>query len=163
MDKMHIEKIVPRASRKERVSLHRKKNPSLEQSLSSSRKRSRYFYFFYLALLACGFLSMQFYKKNPNFSPSSFKQKKIIISPFRTVLLTLVQNYSRSGISLLIRNNTKSDWHIDSLIFSFPGGSTSKDDIYVKADSFHVLFLETPLSFKRIHQGSLSIKTKETL
>lgn len=139
--------IKPRVSRDERLSMKRQSHcADCTPAINKAKQGAKNLYFFYLAVLAIGFVGIQLHLKNQKSNSSSIKtqSKHISISLSQKINITLIDQDQRYGLSILFRNNSSNIWEIKSINLRIADSEFTKEidiNTSVDSDSFYSVFI----------------------
>lgn len=159
----NLPSIKPRVSREERATSRRKGYcPDCQPSLNKAKKSAKNLYYFFISLLAIGFIGVQLYQKqNKTETVIKEQSKSLSISFSQKISMTLVDQSNRQGISLLLRNNSSNPWNIDTIDVRSPSHNFSqKIELFqsIPKKDFYSLFISLPENIDNINDIDISLK-----
>ncbi|MGL5956221.1 MAG: hypothetical protein ACRC0X_06400 [Brevinema sp.] len=119
--------IKPRISREERL-LQRRQTPCIDcqpHGIEKAKQSFKHLYFFYLAVLAMGFVTIQIYQKINAPAQIIENSRQILFSLSQKAHISIIEQPNRYGISILFRNNSKNKpWNIQNFTISLKNSDT---------------------------------------
>lgn len=158
-----IPSIKNRISRNERVSLRRRKicTDCQPDHITIAKQKSKHLYYFYLAILAIGIITLQIQKRQNNTESFAKESSKTIrISFTKKITATIIDQKYRYGISIVFRNTGNQIWNINTLKLDIPNLPDQKEIIInysLAQDDFHSVFI--PLTEKINKIDDITITT----
>jgi len=152
-----------RISRKERITFQRKGDciDCKPDHLAIAKQKSKHLYRFFLALLIIFFIAVQIHQRRTGTDSFTKESSKIIqVSFTKKITMTLVDQQSRYGISVVFRNTGNQSWNINTIKLDIPNSPDNKDifiDHSLSKDSFYSIFI--PLTQKVNKINDITITT----
>ena len=149
--------LAPRVSRTERSMWSRKGGCTdcTSDGMNKARQQSKNLYSFFLALMAIGFVVTQFYIRKGGDPPLVESTKTISVSFQKKIIVSLIDQENRYGISVLFRNNSSQKWLINNITVSeteSPETISYPIEYTVGKKKFYSLFIPLPPSFDSIEK-----------
>ncbi|MGL4676288.1 MAG: hypothetical protein ACRCWI_01305 [Brevinema sp.] len=127
--------IKPRVSRSERLA--QRKTPCIDcrpNGIEKAKRSAKNLYFFYLAILAIGFVATQIYQKTNTAMPTIENSKQISFSFSQKANISIIEQPHRYGISILFRNNNKNKiWNIKHFMILLKESDTILTNIVLES------------------------------
>lgn len=152
-----------RVSRKERIGLQRKGDciDCKPDHLVIAKQKSKHLYYFFLALLVIFFIAAQIYQRRVNVDSFSKESSKTIrVSFAKKVTMTIVDQQSRYGISLIFRNTGNQVWNINTITLAIPNSPDNRDiliDQVLLTDDFYSIFIPLTQKVNKINDITVII------
>ncbi len=156
-----LSSIKPRVSREERLASRRNTPCSdCSPSFNRAKKSAKNLYFFYIAILALGFVATQIHQRRVNQLPSiETKNKQISVSFSQKISITLIDQPSRYGLSILFRNNSRDTWNVDNIELTLDDLSNHNIKInqQIPPKDFYSLFIPLSQKINNIDKVNITI------